>query len=229
MLRNSMSTGMHCGDNYEIKLFHSTQYVGHIRNFVGRLINTLVNTLNSEQLLPRAIVIVLDDDLIWYINIDRFGMSVVYGRILHYIFSEFHKLIVAKKDFLRMKSKRHHFPELLWIDPPFHNAFNNNSKRHKFSKALDNTAAIYIDNWSLKLKRIWDPQSTDLFLQDVQRYTSKGLMTYWMAVDRTIKFWDTALSPVNKMQTATKHPGQKQHTKKRGHADKFYWQRKREF
>ena len=48
--------------------------------------------------------------------------------------------------------------------------------------------------WSLKLKKIWDSDNSMLFLRDEKHFTATGLMTYWMAVDRTVKFWDTALS-----------------------------------
>ena len=63
---------------------------------------------------------------------------------------------------------------------------------------MDTMAAIYADNWSLQLKRIWDTQARDLYLDQAHHYSAKGLVTYWMAVDCTIKFWDTALSPIHK-------------------------------
>ena len=231
LMKNSPSTGTHCGDNYEIKLFHSTQYVSHIRNFLGQFNNTLRNAICEELLLPRAIVIVLDEDLIHFVNIDKFGMSLAYGRILH-MFSEVNKMIAARKDMLRLKSCRDHFPEIIWINPLFHNSFRNNAQCNKFSKALDTTAAIYMDNWSLKLKRIWDPQSRDLYLDDPNRFTAKGLMTYWMAVDRTIKFWDTALSPIKcqqmPLQTLMPMPNQTHKRKKNHRYNKLFWQKKRE-
>ena len=35
LVHGSQSTGTHCGDRYEIKLFHAMQYVSHIKNFLG--------------------------------------------------------------------------------------------------------------------------------------------------------------------------------------------------
>ena len=232
LMRGLLSTGTHCGDHFEIKLFHSMQYVSHIRNFLGRLINTLTLAINGEPLLPRAIVVVLDDDLINTINIDSFGMSLACGKILHYLFSEFHKIISARKDMLHLKAKRPHYPEVIWINPPFHSGFGNNAQRNKFTKAFDTTAAIYNDTWSLKLKRIWDPQSSDLFLKEANRFTAKGLMTYWMAVDRTMKFWDTALSPAHKVVSThqdVENTGRPMNKKKNRHFNKFHWQKRREY
>ena len=56
----------HCGDNYEIKLLYATTFTSNIRDFMVHLCNTLADTLNDERqkLLPRAIVFVLDDDMI---------------------------------------------------------------------------------------------------------------------------------------------------------------------
>ena len=103
-------------------------------------------------------------------------------------------MIMARKDHLPLKAKRKHYPEIIWINPPFH------SQRNKFAKAMDATAAVYADNWSLQLKRIWDTQGCELYLDQVHKFSAKGYMMYWMAVDRTIKFWDTALSPLHKIK-----------------------------
>ena len=48
--------------------------------------------------------------------------------------------------------------------------------------------------WSLLLKKIWNSEDNSLYLRDSHRFAATGYMTYWMAVDRTIKFWDTALN-----------------------------------
>ena len=180
LVRGTNSTGTYCGDNFEIKLFHATQYTSHIRDFMSRLCNTLAEAFNDEKRLPRAIIIVLDDDMIRYAKISKYGMSLVYGKILHYLFSEINKLVAAKLDFMPPRARKEHWPELIWINPPFHANFKNNGQQNKFAKALDNTAALYPDNWSLKRKCIWDTQAQDLFIADSNRFTAKGLMTYWM-------------------------------------------------
>ena len=202
------------------------RYNSHIRDFMARLRNTFANAIQDEIILPRAIVIILEDDMIDYVNVDGFGISLAYGKLLHYLFSEFNKMIAAHKDQLPLRAKRQHFPELLWINPYFHSSFNNNGQRNKFTKAMDTTAAIYADNWSLQLKHIWDPQNREIYLDHACRFSSKGLMTYWMAVDHTIQFWETALSPVHKKKQSksTFFPGRgKQRT------NKFSWRKDNEF
>ena len=162
-------------------------------DLMARLRNKLASALNSEKQLPKAIVVVLDNNLIKYANYPHFGMSLLFSRLMHYIFSEFNKLIQARKDYLPKKSIRADFPHVLWIVPPFHSGFSDNSQLAKFGKALDTTAVLYPNMWALKLKKIWSPEDTSLYLQESARFTATGLMSYWMAVDRTVKFWDTAL------------------------------------
>ena len=65
-LRGKKETGTHCSDNFEIKVFTNNSYLGHIKDFLGRLTNTLANALNKENILHKAIVVVLDNDLIKY-------------------------------------------------------------------------------------------------------------------------------------------------------------------
>ena len=228
LIRGKDTTGTHCGDNYEIKLFHATQYTSHIRDLMARLLNTLRNMICEEKVLPRAIVFVLDNDMIKYAGIAGFGMSLAYGKLLHFLLSEVHRMIQTRKDYLPLKAKKQHFPEIIWINPPFHCNFANvdNSQRNKFSRALDTTAAIYEENWSLKLKRIWNPQSSELFLKESQRFTTKGFMTYWMAVDRTIRYWDTALSPLKKVHHQNAwHQNFKNQKYQRTSKGKFFWKK----
>ena len=117
------------------------------------------------------------------------------------------------------------------VNPPFHSSFTNNSQCNKFMKAMDTMAAIYADNWSLQLKRIWDTQAHDLYLDQAHHYSAKGLLTYWMAVDCTIKFWDTAFSPIHKtnknhMQNCQKSFGG---NKRVQWTNKFSWKREKCF
>ena len=212
-MRGSNSTGTYCSDWFDIKLFHATSYNTHLRDFMARLHNTFAGALNDKTRLPRAIIIVLDNDMIKYINLNGYGISMAYGKLFHYIFSEFNKMIATRKDQFPLKAMKEHTRELLWINPPFHSSFTNNSQCNKFTKAMDTMAAIYADNWSLQLKRIWDTQARDLYLDQAHYYSAKGLVTYWMAVDCTIKFWDTALGPIHK-------------TKQKPYAElseKFWW------
>ena len=192
-IEGKKDTGTHCGDFFEIKTHTANQYNSHIHNLIGRLLNTFTQALNNETSMPKAVIFVMDNDLIKFINIASFGISVIYGRIIHYMCDEIMKLITLKKEKLPKRAMRDHFPHVIWIVPPFHSFFPDNPQRAKLGKALDNTVVLFKNMWSLKLKKIWDSQDSSLYIKDAGRFTATGLMTYWMAVDRTIKFWDTQL------------------------------------
>ena len=87
-LKGKNNTGTHCGDFFEIKTFSSSRYDSNIRDMMACLCNKLAHALNSKLRLLKAIVVVLDNDLINYTNFPHFGMSLLYGRLRHYIFSE---------------------------------------------------------------------------------------------------------------------------------------------
>ena len=192
-LKGKKDTGTHCGDFFEIKTHTANQYTSHIHNFIGWVLNTFTQALNNEEFLPKAVVFILDNDLIKFVNIASFGISVIYGRIIHYMCDEIMKLLTSKKEKLPKRATRDQFPHVIWIVPPFHSFFTDNPQCAKLGKALDNTVVLFKNMWSLKLKKIWDSQDSTLYVKDSHRFTVTGLMTYWMAVDRTIKFWDTSL------------------------------------
>ena len=58
---------------------------------------------------------------------------------------------------------------------------------------MENAGKIYENVSVLKLKNLWDPEDTNLFIQHAQRYTHAGLRVYWEAIDRTIKFAELIL------------------------------------
>ena len=210
-IKGKIDTGTHSGDYFKIKVFTSNQYSGQIRNTIGRIRNTIARAFNSQQALPKVIVIVLDDDIINFVPVDEFGVSIIYGRIIHYLFAECKKLLALKRE--RLPKKALVETHLIWIAPPFHNGFSNSNLHAKFSRNLDNIANLFEGMWSLKLKKIWDPADFNLYLQDAKRFTAMGLMSYWMAVERAIRFWDTVLKE-NKMKQLRCQPNPPQHSHK---------------
>ena len=104
-----------------------------------------------ESRLPKAIIFVLDNDILKYAGSKDFGMSVIYGRLVHYLFSEVNKLLTMRKEMSPLKGLCDGYPQVLWIHPPFHMYFVDNTERAKFGKALDKTVTLYQYMWSLKL------------------------------------------------------------------------------
>ena len=57
-----------------------------------------------------------------------------------------------------------------------------------------NITKLHPHNRALELKQIWDAEDTNLYIAEVARYTAAGLNSYWKAIDRTIKFYDSILN-----------------------------------
>ena len=109
--------------------------------------------------------------------------------------SEYDKLIASAKDHLPTKAKCDNYPQILWIEAPQHDNIptTNQLMRTKFNAALNTAASFHDIDHVLQLKKVWDPHSLNLFLKEEKRFTSDGLIDYWLAVDKTVKYANTIL------------------------------------
>ena len=155
----------------------------------------MVGAVNDQIIMPKLIVIVPDNDIIQYIARIKAGFSRSVARMLDWLMKEHNRIIDSMKDHLPMKAKKNGYPQIMWIAPPYHVGFGkrNNDKRECFNKMLEEVAKTHSDTSVLHLKKVWEPENNNLFLKEQYRYTTKGLKTYWEAVDRTVKFCDTTI------------------------------------
>ena len=154
--------------------------------------------------LPKLIIIVPDDDIIKCVKDADSCQDVTkqFGRLINYVMTEHECAIATFKEFLPAKSLKLAYPQLLWIQAPMHDCFDNNNLWHKFNRALDKTAKCHSHVTTLALKKAWDPKDDELFLAGQNRYTTRGFNTYWEAVDRTVWYFDSiVLQKVDKRKT----------------------------
>ena len=119
---------------------------------------------------------------------------------------------IQKEDFLPTHSKRPNYLYIVWIEAQLHRNFANNNLQRKFNNCLHQMAKFHEHTAVLALKKVWDPQDTNLFIKESCRYTFEGLNKYWEAVDRMIKFCDTIL--VKKLC---------KNQQSQGNSDKYHW------
>ena len=134
-------------------------------NTVSRFRNLLVRTLTDRVILPRLLVIVPDDDIINYPNVRDQG-EVAYHRVLHWLLTQYSRIIQSWKEYLPTKAKAMGYPNIVWIKPPTHVHFDNNSERLEFGKSLSNVAQFQENVFVLKLKKVWDESDTTLFVKE---------------------------------------------------------------
>ena len=185
---------MYMLDHYEVKAFVTSRYLLHDRHVLSRFRNLIVKAIEQEELLPKAILLILDDDLIRNVHYEEPDVDVTYKKILQWLSKEFHRVILAYKDILSNKSRKYKYPAVIWIAPPQNVNFLNNNLRKDFAGALEKAANNFPEFWSLQLKKIWEFDNPNYYDEDTNRYTAKGTKTYWEAIDSTFKFWDTNLN-----------------------------------
>ena len=113
--------------------------------------------------------------------------------VLNYIMTVYDRAISAfKENLLTKSSKSEGYPLILWIQPPMHEHFPNNSHRFRFNKSLEEVVKLHAATFTLPLKKVWDHKDISLFLSS-QRFTPEGYKTYWEAVDRTVRYFDSVI------------------------------------
>ena len=197
--------------NYDVYGFCSNKFLSTNPSLISRLRNALVKGIQEQVLLPKFVVVVVDDDIIKSLSGEQNRNLVdIYNRLINNIMLEHGRLLQVQKEFLPKKSKRSNQPSIIWVEPPLHVNFSNNSARAKFGSALQSSARHHDNVFALKLKKGWDPEENNLYIYENCRFTSEGLVAYWNAVDKTAKFFNTILIKKQQKKEATRQ-------------DKFHW------
>ena len=120
----------------------------------------------------------------------RLDICADFGIVLDKLFSDIRKGIQAYKEFLPKRGKKLDYPHILWIEAPLHNHYSKVFNEHckKFNEALKLVATRVTGVSVLQLKKVWDPENAKLYLREQQRLTADGIMTYWMAVENTVRY-----------------------------------------
>ena len=117
-------------EHYKMYSFAATKYSSAIRNPLSWLKPLVVKGLKECKYLPKALIIVLEDDLMRHVNLTLSEAEEgEYELILKYLMEEIHIEIINYKDNLPMKSKTDFFKHFIWIVPPQHKYFKNNRFR----------------------------------------------------------------------------------------------------
>ena len=216
-------------NTFDIKGFFTNKFTHYDQNAVSRICNTLITALQEKIKLPKWIIIVMDDDLIKYIDVDSKDIAEVLSRLLDNIMKEHNKTIAIHKDFLPPRAQRKHFPQFIWIKAPVHNNFSNNAERIKFNSALTNMVKFHANTSVLELKKGWDPENHNLFDSYSRRYTREGFSSYWAAIDKMVKFADTILikkqmKTLERERTKQSSIKQQQPSKITDQYDPFHWE-----
>ena len=192
--------------------FFSSSYSSHIRSPAGRILNKTVGALNEHNTLPKLITFMIDDDIVKDIS-DTSTLFAKIKGITHWLLKEVKKAIDTYKEYLPVKSKKDFIPHVLWMAPPMHKSFLNNKKREMFADCLLKEVKFHKGMTCLRMKKIWDPEDSNSFIADSNRFTSEGFAKYWLSIDSAIRYWNVAIClKIN--QNPRKRPN---------NLDRFHW------
>ena len=169
---------------------HYNSRIALQNNTIGRIRNTIAAAINEKWKLPKMIAIILEADVINYVNYNDWGVSDLFGRLVDHLMKEVRKMIDIFKEKLPDKASKEGWPHITWIAPVVHEKFHaeDNQLRKKFTGALE-TMVLFQKNMSvLKLFKVWDTKDLSLVVGD--KFTAVGQDRYWAALDRTLRFAD---------------------------------------
>ena len=129
--------------------------------------------------MARYIIVVLDDDLISYLDFAEDGMATLLGTWIEWLASAFRDLIQQRLKQLPDKSKKF-TPFLYWVAAPTHTYFDKviNQQRIKFNLSFESVIrARENENMQvMKLKDIWNSKDSTLIINN--RMSEHGLTVY---------------------------------------------------
>ena len=180
-IRNHFDTAIYCDGSLTLSMKN--------RNVIGRIFNNIVCAINKDIILPKIIVLVMEDDLIKSSNHYTDGISTLLGQQCEWLANEIHRTISGYKEKLPTKARKFRYPHILWIGAVHHTDFGG--KKNYFRKKF-NTCALSVTElfreMDFLMLNTWD--SHDKSLVTDSELNASGKEKYWQAVDNAVQKWD---------------------------------------
>ena len=189
-LQNPSMENCYIRNNFVISAY--TGYEKWNRSYVSRVRNCFVKAVNdNEAILPKYVILVLDNELVKEIKYEGFAYPQIYERLVKWLACQMDRAIRSTKDFLGNKSKRHFEPQVIWIEAPEHEKLYDVSKRWQYNKIIKEVSADHQEMKTLKPLKGWSYSDTELVSSSGNTYSADGAAKIWWAIDGALHFWDT--------------------------------------
>ena len=190
--------------NFELKVFYSrvpesgncarsntTRDV--VSNCISRIHNTVVAALSRHAQIPKMMVVVLENDIINFLEYQGYGVTEMYGKVIEYLTKELQNTVIRFRNrYLPSKAFRSNWPQFIYITPSIHDSYKDNILRKKFTTEMNALLQNAPATLTLRFKQIWNPENKNLVSTE-GTITSAGVKSFWLALDKTIKFADHRL------------------------------------
>ena len=127
---------------FEVTPWCSSKYSDNNNNCLSRIVNFIMQALNSEHCLPGYIVVLLDDNLIEYLNYKKFGVASLFGSWPEYLAQVIVESVEKRCQDLPLKARLLEKTQVYFVKPVNHDNFDyvNQQVRETFSQCLDVTS-----------------------------------------------------------------------------------------
>ena len=157
-------------------------------NILMRLNDELVRAINKHCLLPKAILIVLDDNMLDDIDHYDIRISIALGRYIEWLTNQFHRVITLHKDRMKSKSRKYKYPTFLWALIPKHDIYGHyNEFKGKFNNTVVKACRNFREMSTLHLAA-WDEHNLEYFSEG--KLSPIGLSAYWHVINKAFEEWD---------------------------------------
>ena len=156
-------------------------------NVIGHVHNNYIQAINDHVLLPKYLIICVEDDILKAVNHYKSGSDLAYAPLVKWLSMEIHRCTTAYKEKLPTKARKFKYPQILWPLLVFHDDFSDNYYRDKFNGCILSAILRHRNMYSLRVLT-WD--NSDRNLVSNGSMTSKGTHCYWEALNDAFMAWD---------------------------------------
>ena len=158
-------------NSFEVKKNCNNRFSSNNTSMISRLINTIIFMVNSKNYLPDFLIIVLDDDLIEFLNYFNSGISMMYGQWLEYLAKEINVVLNSKWEKLPKKCRGDYLPQVYWVSCPGHKNFAHSHLHEKFNITLQMVMKSQTSMRVVKFKDHWSVTDQSLVVNN--RFTTE--------------------------------------------------------
>ena len=190
---NSQTTPRsYIGERFKVSIFANSANRSHMRLTLGRLRNLIATALNNKTkvpLLPKYIIMVIENDIIRCVKFTKPGISDIFGHVLKWLADEIAIAVKIWKQDMPVRARKNLFPQIFWVALPYHQNFRMSGvTRHKFNQSLDIVLNLHENMKMMKIRRIWSNADSSVTTAEV--ITENGMHKYWRGIDEALEFWE---------------------------------------
>ena len=152
--KKAVETDFFMKSRFEISSFCSSKFSDKNTNPLSRLQICVATAISNKTNLPHYMLLVIDDDLIKYLQFKGPRAPAMYGPWIEWLAKSINDLVQTRLSQLAPKAVVWTGLQIYWVALPSHRGFDakESEARTKFSLCLESVAKLYSNMRVIKLK-----------------------------------------------------------------------------